>query len=273
MTRTPPPLSNDALLALSAADVTDDRVRLIAQLDRASYLEVNKALTALGGTWNRKAQAHLFTRDPRPGIEQAIATGQMPANLDKLASWWPTPALVAKQVARLACEGDLMAGVRAGAVLEPSAGEGALADAVRALAPAADIIAVETDEDRAKALIGKGYTTFWEPFEEFAARTLDLPYAAVVMNPPFTTPGNRLAWLRHVELAAGLLAPGGRLVAIVPRSVEYRTGHRFDLLRAAAERHGSLDRLPDGAFAEVGTDVATNLLVLDAPDGGGLGLG
>lgn len=272
MTRTPT-LSNDALLALSAAEVTETHVRLIAQLDRGTDLEVSKALAALGGKWDRRTSAHVFSRDPRPGIEQAIATGVMPANLDKLASWWPTPPVLAKQVARLACEGDLMRGTRSGAVLEPSAGEGALADAVRVLAPGADVVAVETDQDRAKALIGLGFTTFWEPFEEFAARTRHLPYAAVVMNPPFTTPGNRLAWLLHVELAAGLLAPGGRLVAIVPRSVEYRVGHRFDVLRAAAVRHGSLDRLPDGAFAEVGTNVATNLLVLDAPAVGGLGLG
>lgn len=265
-------LSEGAVFALASSQIAGTSLKLLSQLDRPTYVEVNKALVALGGRWDRRAGAHVFTVDPTDGIAQAVATGQMPADLAKLASWWPTPPELARRVVREAREGFGPFSRGEGRVLEPSAGEGAIADVVRALAPEAMLLTVESDERRAKTLADGGYLVLCEPFEIFAARAhLDRaePFDAIVMNPPFTTPGDRQAWLTHVELAVGLLAPLGRLVAIVPRSVEFRTGHRYDVLRGAVQEQGWLERFPDKAFAQVGTSVATNLLVLDAPADGG----
>ena len=48
-------LSDDVLSILSTAQIDGFTVRLICgQLDRKLYLDVNAALEAIGGKWNRK---------------------------------------------------------------------------------------------------------------------------------------------------------------------------------------------------------------------------
>lgn len=259
-------LSPAARTALADAQINGLALVLPDHLARPVYLEVVTALKALGGKWTRSVKAHIFDQDPTAGIELAVETGRMPEDLAKLASWWPTPAGLAARVARTAVGDFGRLPDWGGRVLEPSAGEGALLSAVRAVAPAADLFAVEADIARARFLHEQGYEVVCARFEDWAE---DFPWArfdVIVMNPPFTVLGDRLAWLTHVEVALGLLAPLGRLAAILPRSVAFRQGARFERLRGLAAKHGSVEALPDGSFREVGTDVHTSLLVVQAPE-------
>jgi hypothetical protein len=70
--------------------------------------------------------------------------------------------------------------------------------------------------------------------------------------------------MRHVERAAGMLAPGGRLVAVVPESCYFRRDLAHTAFRAFIDEQGGhwID-LPDGAFQEAGTGVKTRLVVID----------
>ena len=88
--------------------------------------------------------------------------------------------------------------------------------------------------------------------EEAAARVLAWIAGGAVFDP------------RHVERAAGMLAPGGRLVAVVPESCRFRRDAAHRTFRAFVDDHGGhwID-LPAGAFQESGTGVKTRLVVLD----------
>jgi len=110
------------VLVRSSIDATS--VKLPPEhLDRALYVAVDKVLKAAGGKWDRKAGAHLFDRDPREALGLAIETGEA-TNLKQQFQAFYTPAPLAARMAELA---DVKPGML---VLEPSAGMGALAEAV-----------------------------------------------------------------------------------------------------------------------------------------------
>lgn len=91
------------------------------------------------------------------------------------------------------------------------------------------------------------------------------PFGAVVMNPPFSSPGYPVLWAEHVLRAYDWLAAGGRLVAIVPVSFEYRTDRKTRQVRELADELGGYERLPAGSFKNAGADVRTILIWLDRP--------
>src|SRR3954469_6107960 len=192
MTRTAATLSPDAADVLRRAIADDHSVTLPpGQLPRPVYEEVNKVLTRIagGGRWNRNAKAHLFSEDPRPalaplvGAELAGGEMAMPVDSDKLLSFWATPRPVAEWMCSLAFTGALG---RPNLILEPSAGEGALALVIRERAPDADLTCVEIDERRAaKCAEATDALVYEMDFREFAA-TAPAVFDTVVMNPPFT---------------------------------------------------------------------------------------
>ena len=164
------------------------------------------------------------------------------------------------------------AAIRPGEVaLEPSAGTGALAR--MAEAAGARLVLNEIDPFRA-ALLEILFDV--RPTRHDAEHIDDLldPVLAptvVLMNPPFASSASRegdpTIALRHAVSAAKRLAPGGRLVAILPRA-------------ACAERQGALWRrltgivaprlhlgLPGMVFRKMGTGVDTALLVADRVEG------
>lgn len=173
-----------------------------------------------------------------------------------------------------------LAGLAAGAgvgdvLLEPSAGNGLLAwPAARA---GARLVLNEIDDTR-RASLGEAFPAASiaghdaELIDDLLAP--DVRPGLVVMNPPFARSDgrgrDRHAAARHLAAAMTRLAPGGRLVAIMPEGFgECGTGAR---LRAALERNASLrlDGLIErGAFSRHGTGVAVRLVVYDKISAGG----
>jgi len=69
----------DVLEALGAMTVTPVGTQFagkLPDLPRPLYEKVAKAIAALGGKWNRTAQAHLFLSDPHQELGLIIDTGQ-----------------------------------------------------------------------------------------------------------------------------------------------------------------------------------------------------
>jgi len=66
----------------------------------------------------------------------------------------------------------------------------------------------------------RGFETIQADFIAWAASTAEL-FDRIVMNPPYSDG----RWQSHTEMAATLVHPGGRLVAILPASAR----HRFEL--------------------------------------------
>jgi predicted RNA methylase len=151
-------------------------------------------------------------------------------------------------------------------VLEPSAGDGAIVR--KLLREGYVVLAVEVDEGRAAQL--QALAREWPPGRldvergNFLAYPTARPVAeAVVMNPPFY--GTH--WMEHVMHAFELLAPGGRLVSVLPASAEVLESPKHEAFRAwAKERVGRFVSLPAESFAESfaesGTRINTVLLTL-----------
>ncbi len=116
-------VDNCVLKVLSTAEVSGRNVVLTGQLERKLYENTNKVLEAAGGKWNRKAKAHVFEQDALERIEQILLTGNIDIPKDEF-EYFPTPADI---VSRLITESKLVDGMR---VLEPSAGQGAIAVAI-----------------------------------------------------------------------------------------------------------------------------------------------
>lgn len=223
------------------------------QLDRRLYEAVNKVLVAGGGKWNRKSGAHVFGAPAADFVEGILLTGRYSDEKKDFNAFY-TPADLAALVIQRA---DIRQGMR---VLEPSAGEGALARPVALLV--SDVVCVDVrpttflvEWDRAALEAHEG---------DFLALTFaDLgTFDRVVMNPPFA---KRQAEA-HVLHAFSFLKPGGRLVAIMPVSVTFRDDRIGSEFRAFLAHHSAVvERLPEGAFRSSGTAVSTVMIIVDAP--------
>ena len=146
-------------------------------------------------------------------------------------------------------------------VLDPSAGDGALLDAVLGRLPRASVAAVEINARLRDILAAKGHALAGHDALEFADAD---GFDRIIMNPPFGR-GGALA-MQHVRHAYGLLRSGGCLVAVVPESCFFRADRAHRDFRDWLYGLGGYDRdPPHEAFAAAGTTVSTRLVVVDAP--------
>ena len=167
----------------------------------------------------------------------------------------------------------MAAAIRPGdVVLEPSAGTGALAH--MAQLAGGNVVLNEIDPFRAALLHEVFRAAPTRHDAEHIDDLLDRGTLAdvVLMNPPFSSSaareGDPTIALRHALSAAKRLAPGGRLVAILPPAA---CAARQPVLwaRLAARVVPRLHLvLPGAVFAKMGTRVETALLVADRRDDG-----
>lgn len=163
---------------------------------------------------------------------------------------FPTPATVAARMVELA---DLQAG---DLIREPSAGTGALLDAVEASGVPVRVIATEINHGLADQLARRHSGA-----QVFAADFLDLnpehheKAEKILMNPPFANAID----IEHIQHARKFLKPGGVLVAICASGPRQEAA-----LRPQVEASGGIwEPLPDRTFAPA-TNVRTVLLTLHA---------
>ena len=247
-------LSDAALDVLSSGvEITGGELRITRPLDRKLYVEVNAALEALGGKWNRKAKAHMFDEAPIDALDQILVDGEFTDSKRAFEQFFTPPDLADKIVAR--------AEVRGTTVLEPSAGEGALASAVKRAG--AFVWCVEKDPKVAVRLAtaidrpvdSLDVTDFleWAPKHQRA-------FKRVVMNPPFS----RQQDIAHVMAAFGCLKPGGKLVSVMAAGVGFRTDRRTrEFNEFVKANRGTIEKLPEQSFNESGTNVNTVLVTME----------
>jgi predicted RNA methylase len=173
--------------------------------------------------------------------------------------FFPTPDELAEGIVERA---RIEPGMR---VLEPSAGNGSLALAARK--KGAEVFCVEIQPHLARELSDKGFTRVKQMnFLELAPHP-SLLFDRVVMNPPF----DRGLDVDHVNHALKFVKPGGRLVAIMSASTEFREDRKTVLFRERVEKmkdrwEPAFSDLPAGSFASVGTYVNTIVLSIRLPE-------
>lgn len=171
---------------------------------------------------------------------------------------YATPERLARWMVELAA---IRPGMR---VLEPSAGDGALADAVRAACPDAWLDVLEIQPALQATLHQKGYRLVGDNALAYRPGPV---YHRVVMNPPFT--GLLDIW--HILYCFDLLAPGGRLATIAGAESALGASARSQAFQGwLRERQAWVHPLPGGphgVFMESRrpTQVATSLIVIQKP--------
>lgn len=219
------------------------------QLDRKDYVAVNKVIEAAGGKWNRSAKAHLFDEPATDTIERIILAGEVISAKQELGYFPTPPGVVATLIALAELKPDH-------ALLEPSAGVGAI---IKAVAPLVDWVgAVEVDQARAAQLGALGVPGTVQQ-ADFLIVAPEAIYDRVVMNPPFA----RQQDVDHVLHALRFLRPGGLLVSVMSIGVMQRVNRKSDEFRKlVADRGGWFEELPADAFKAAGTGVHTVIVVI-----------
>jgi hypothetical protein len=264
------PIDERTRSILGAAHIDGTHLRLPDRLSPTEYSVVKQVVQALGGSWTRNVQAFTFARDTDVNalITGLLSEGRTPLSARAADGFVSTPPDLGERLCAWPCT-DLAWLPPGARVLEPSAGHGALVGAILRVNPQVAVTAVEPDRRRALALRNShdGVRVHTSTFEEFAAdaQAGGERFAAVVMNPPFAVPGNRAIWIEHILLAWELLAPGARLVAVVPASLTYHQGRQHQDLRELTATYGGHQPLPDDTFAAAGAGVRTCILWLTRP--------
>ena len=176
------------------------------QLDR--IIRLTKAGITPDNLTSVREQLLSLAKTPDRGNQAERQINEMVRNLIgvKIPGYFNTPPAV---VERLMSVADIRPGQR---VLEPSAGAGDIADAIRARGVTPDV--VEIASSLRKILEAKGYNIVGYDFMEYNGG----PYDRIVMNPPFENAQE----IDHVLHAYQLLAPGGRIVSVMSEGPFFR---------------------------------------------------
>lgn len=197
--------------------------------NKPAAAEAARVIESIGGVKGVDGTYH-FDYDPADVINGIVMSGCIP---DKVShQYYPTPETVARVAVEMAQIGP------AHLVLEPSAGQGGIAD----LLPKAQTVCVEVSPLHCRILEAKGYQVSQGDFIEWAKSAQ--PYHRIVMNPPYSEG----RWLTHVQAAARLLPGGGRLVAVLPASARGK-----ELIPGYTHEWS---RVFEGEFAGTSVDVA-----------------
>ena len=226
------------------------------QLDRQTYLGVNKVLESMGGRWNRKLKGHLFDYSPEETLEEVVLSGEY-TDIKKELQFFETPESLAVRLCDMA---EITAEC---SVIEPSAGKGRIADEIHKRNPK-KLVCFEINNGMEMYLQYKGYDVFYRDFLE--VNSDDITADRIVMNPPFSKQQD----IDHVLKAYDLLNPGGILVSVMSNAHTFRTNKKSEefrefLANAGAETY----KVPEGTFKESGTMVNTVIVKLRKGDKNG----
>ena len=190
-----------------------------AQLKAGEYLKFKPLLEFMRGKWNKKT--HVFPYDPTELLSLILDEGKYPKV--NPGSFFPTPESTAIDLCAYidmperSHDDDSIYEYN---VLEPSAGTGAIASVVRDRMPNAAIDCFELDPFNRGILKDQGFNLIGDDFLVEALPSKQYDY--VVMNPPFE--GDR--YIDHILKAFDCLRMGGRLAAIVPESMLWKTSKK-----------------------------------------------
>lgn len=253
-------IAENILNILADCEVSEKTVYLPqAQLDRATYTNVNKCLENIGGKWNRKAKGHIFDYEPAEALENLIFTGEI-EDMKKTFQFFPTPKELAKQVCHMA-ELDTLPYRDHCNVLEPSCGKGDLSDVayeeLQKNGRNDALICIELNNEMKRYLDEKPYTSMvGEDFLQYSPDTVK-HFDRIVMNPPFSKQQD----IDHIYHAFSLLQPGGILVSIMSCSPFFRTNKKStDFVKWLEVNNAEVADIDSGAFKESGTLVATKII-------------
>jgi hypothetical protein len=224
------------------------------------WTALKEVLQALGGRWvtggrgkdkTQRKGGFVFPEDI--DIAETIRLARERGEIfdPKVVSFFPTPETTADRLVGLV---EPQAGQ---VIVEPSAGRGRIAMAVRRVTPDARVLCVELLDTFRAELAGLGFELVGDDFLALEPEALPL-VDAVAANPPFENGADAVHFLHMTRFPK----PGGKVASIVSAGVLYRPTGASPIVRAWLQRHkGQTVELPEGTFAESGTFVRTAIIV------------
>lgn len=138
-------------------------------------------------------------------------------------------------------------------VLEPSAGEGRIANIIREQHPFSEIVVLDSSRKSCKVLRELGYETVIEgDFLDYSPKE---KFDRVIMNPPFESGLDA----KHIRHAYSLLRDSGRLIAIVSQ----KTLDGIVFREWVDNNKGMWISNPPFTFYANGVDIATVTVVMN----------
>lgn len=168
--------------------------------------------------------------------------------------FFPTPKETAQ---RMVAEAGIEPGMK---VLEPSAGNGNIAEVIRDAGVKPDV--VEQSSRLREILEAKGFNLTGQDFLDVK----DGGYDRIVMNPPFSNGQDA----EHIHHAYTLLKPGGKLVAIAGEGIFFRNDAKATAFRQWLDDvGGTSEKLPEGTFKDASlmatTGVNARMVTIEKP--------
>ncbi len=254
-------LSQEAISVLENMIFDGNIAKLpVPDLERNLYEEVNETLSRLMGKWDRSKGGHVFIYEPETAIHAVVHLGYMPEK--NPTAFFPTPKKLVDDMFNSIYDIGYLNyrsgeyGIR---VLEPSAGQAAIAKEIRARFEHAKIDTVEFLDINQQVLKEEGFEPFCGSFLDFNTN-YEIKYDLIMMNPPFSVDGDKLAFMTHIEHAYKMLAENGELIAIAPTGWIVASDKRSKNFRAWVERGAEYEIVDKGAFKESGTMVETCII-------------
>lgn len=224
------------------------------ELDAPDYSKFKKVITGIGGRYITGKNSFEFDFDPAELLAR-LCSGE---SYQKALQFFPTP----EKVVALAQE-QISPAHRGSRWLEPSAGRGALIQAIRNAHEHTDIVidACEIDPLNQSILERMGVNLIGSDFLDLHT-TPSQKYDGIVMNPPFSHD----QYINHIAKAYDHLKPGGALVFIAPSNwQDPRNATEQEFYDMVTPYAFEIMTLPRGAFRESGTGIETVLVGLHRP--------
>lgn len=235
-------IDKNIIALLTECQTEGNTLRITQQLDRKTYAQLNKVLTAIGGKWSSAKKVHIFPEEVEDIIEQIINTGKYTSEKQAF-QFFPTPTDLAEKIVALA---NIQP---SDSCLEPSAGTGNIAR----LMPHCDCI--ELNEKNRQALQAQGLHLIHNDFMTFQPQK---DYDVIVMNPPF----NKGQDIAHITKAIQIAKRC--VIAIASASVLFKNDNKTKAFRElVAQYKGTIEELPASSFKESGTMVNTVLIKIN----------
>ncbi len=224
------------------------------QLDRKLYQEVAKALNLIGGNWKGgKTMGFVFPNDPTELLEQ-IANGES-RNLKKEFQFFATPDELADRMVEIA---EIS---RDHWILEPSAGQGSIINAINRKYPDQNVDYFEL-MDVNRTFLDKIPTAqhLGDDFLLVDWKNSPPLFDRIIANPPFSKNQD----IDHIRKMYECLNDGGRIVTLASTHWQLSNNKKETEFRNWLNEIGAeIQEIPKGTFKESGTMISSVLIVID----------
>lgn len=226
------------------------------QLNKKSYATVKQWVEEAGGKWTGgKVQGFTFDFDATR-VASILMQGKR-CNLQQDFQFFATPPEVADWLVSLA--GDFSPDCK---VLEPSAGTGAIIDAIHRVHPDVVVDCYELMPENKEKLSKLDHIRLLG--DDFTQAEHSSEYDLIVANPPFSKNQD----IRHVMQMYHDLKPGGTVAAITSRHWQQASEKVCKDFRAFLEEvSAQVYEIEEGAFKKSGTGVGTIAIVINKREG------